>query len=350
MPRDDHTPPRDDEVAARDQSQARVDPESTISIPMTPPLVANPTSPWTRVPPGGAAFEPESWGNDPTLHGSWPPAPHHHGVDRDGYGNTEPPPPPPPWPGQPSPPPRRPRRPRIRRSALAAGAAAAVAGLVVAAVVVTGLGSTVSGTAVPAPGETDTQPPQRLPFIAVEDLNGLLLDDDTLSSTVGLTMRLIGDAYTRENLHWGDPVDKPECQGVLSESARFAYEDSDWIAVRRSMHIDGVEGKSLSQAVVNFPSTALAEEFVQEQALRWKECEGQVVTYVGDDPMGVLIQSVDVVDGTVTAVAIPEANPTVGCDRALRAVSNVVVDVQACTRPANNAERIAEKISEKARG
>jgi hypothetical protein len=348
MPRDDPNPPHDD--AARDDGQARVDPESTIDIPTTPPLVAKPTSLWTGVPSGAAAFEPEAGRGDPTLHGSWPPAPHHHGFDGKWHGNTEPPPPPPSWPGQPPPPPRGPRRLRKSRTALAAGAAATVAALAVAAVVVTGPGSTVSGTAVPAPGETETPPPQRLPFIAVEDLNGLLLDDDTLSSIVGLTMRAIGDAYTRENLHWGDPVDKPECQGVLSESARSAYEDSDWIAVRRSMHIDGVEGKSLSQAVVNFPSTSSAEEFVQEQALRWKECEGQVVTYVGDDPMGVLIQSVDVIDGTVTAVAVPEANPTVGCDRALRAVSNVVVDVQACTRPANNADRIAELIAEKVRG
>jgi hypothetical protein len=336
MPRDDPTPPHDDDAVARDHGQARVEP--AIDMPTTPPFVANPTSPWTRVPSGGGAFELKSGHDDPTLHGSWSPASHHHGFDRDWHGNTPPPPP------------RGPRRLRIGRTALAAGAAAAVAGLAVAAVVFTGLGSTVPGTAVPAPGETETPPPGRLPFIAVEDLKGLLLDDDTLSSIVGLTMRAIGDAYTRENLHWGDPVDKRECQGVLSESARSAYEGSDWIAVRRSMHIDGVEGKSLSQAVVNFPSTSSAEDFVQEQALRWKECEGQVVTYVGDDPMGVLIQSVDVVDDAVTAVAVPEANPTVGCDRALRAVSNVVVDVQACTRPASHAERIAELISEKAGG
>ena len=229
------------------------------------------------------------------------------------------------------------------------GAAVVIAAVASAAIAMgAGADSTGSEATASQPGSGSAGAPVAAPMIGTADLEGLLLDNATLNDELGMALELrdMPGATTM----YTDIVDRPQCIGAVVPASREAYADSGWISVRKSMHT-GVDTahSSVTQAIVSFPTADRATEFIAAQTQAWQSCDGQTVALdPDDDPLPVTVASVGSDGITVTAIAFPEGTSNSGCDRALRAEGNVVVDVQNCgAQPSQNAARVAVLIAER---
>ena len=87
------------------------------------------------------------------------------------------------------------------------------------------------------------------------------------------------------------------------------------------------------EAVVSFPSAEKAQAFVTTQAGKWKACNDAPVVMKTPDSID-HYWTFGAVTGdppTITQVRTPRDKARPSCQRVLSAVSDVVLDVQACT-------------------
>lgn len=226
--------------------------------------------------------------------------------------------------------------------------AAAVVGAVALAAIALGAGGEESGGSTdasqPTTGSVGT--PAAPPAVGAADLEGLLRDEVAVGAELQMTLerRDLPGATTLYN----DTVDQAACIGAVVPASRAAYEDSGWVSVRKSVLGSPDLSQTIYQAVVSFPTAERASAFVAAQAQAWQSCDGQtVILDPGDEPLPIDIATVATDGTTLTAVAFPGGASEKGCDRALRATANVVVDVQNCgPQPSQDATRVAAMISE----
>lgn len=249
-----------------------------------------------------------------------------------------------------SPPVRGGARRQISLRMFTVGAAAVVGLGVVAAVAVSGVGGGHSGADAPTASGTDAPgslPSAAAPAVGTADLEGLLLDGATLGGELGLSSEL-RTLPAGPTTMYTDTVDKSECIATIVPASREAYAGSGWVAVRKNLYAEQATGQTVGQAVVSFPTAERAAAFVAAQTEAWRSCEGQTVTLdPTGDPAPIEVTSIGTEGAALTATAMPQSARDKGCDRALRAEANVVVDVQHCgLQPSQSAAAVAAAIAE----
>ncbi|MEE6140295.1 sensor domain-containing protein [Mycobacterium sp. 050128] len=266
----------------------------------------------------------------------------------------------PPWPAQWAPgaypPPGRPRR-TSRTYAIVGVAAAAVAMCAVVAVIVTG-----STPSQPAPQGSDTTtapaspslpPPSPAPTIAVNALTGLLPDPAAINAIMGTSAMVLVPDPAPDKM-WTADIDRPDCLGTYHPAELANYQGSGWIAVQTQMLREPGENwtHSVSQAVISFASAQAATDFASQQGAKWQRCMGVAATVTDTTSHERYTFTVDRVDnqnGTLTARFTYEGLAGWGCQRALTAHNNVVIDVRACSdAPTDQAAKIAASIAGRA--
>ncbi len=245
------------------------------------------------------------------------------------------------------PPASRPRRTRVKLAA-AAGAVLLVGAGVSAAVVLRD-----DAPPAPPPANSPTGAPAAAPpTVAEADLPTTLLSAEEISAVMGIPMHATGSSsgYYNDRL-----ISSMECVAVLYPAQRSTYENSGATAPFTQVvnPVDTEVKASVLQSVVAFGSAALARTFVDRQSGLWQRCGAQTARVSGgsgqpsdDWRLGTAQRGDEVL--TVTNSRI---GSDITCQRALRAVANVVVDVSACvTGPVGDrgntlAGQIAEQIS-----
>jgi serine/threonine kinase PknH len=232
--------------------------------------------------------------------------------------------------------PRRSRTPWI----IGAGAAAA---LVLIAVVVAVIGLRPSPT--PAP-TTRTPPPA--PMVAPERLDSILPTAADVNTIMGASGMQPAAPITHVTATTPVTLSNPDCVAALFVAQASVYQGSGYTAVSGQglQEAGNNPAHAVAQAVVSFPSADLALAFVQTSVGKWRACAGQTMTatmngqndrwtfanLVGDAP-------------AITLISTAEGYNGYACQHALRAVVNVVIDVNACARPiSDQASRIADKM------
>jgi serine/threonine kinase PknH len=103
------------------------------------------------------------------------------------------------------------------------------------------------------------------------------------------------------------------------------------------------------EAAVAFPNAEKAQAWVTTQAGKWKACAGQSVTLTTE--MNTLYWTFGELTGnppTITQVRMPKDQSRPSCQRVLSAVSDVVLDVEACAvGVTDQGSAIAEKMTAK---
>jgi serine/threonine-protein kinase len=141
-------------------------------------------------------------------------------------------------------------------------------------------------------------------------------------------------------------LSKPDCLGALNAGQYSVYAGSGSTA-EIGNRLDEAPNSThqVIQVVVAFPVGDQAGTFVTNSASKWKTCAGQAVTQSlnGEQrryTFGPLVGQAPKVTQMVTA----ESGSM--CQRALSAISNVVIDVTACGyRLTDEAGRIADAIA-----
>jgi serine/threonine-protein kinase len=109
---------------------------------------------------------------------------------------------------------------------------------------------------------------------------------------------------------------------------------------------DTTDPHRVYQAVVNFPSAQSAQAFVTTSAGNWTACGGQTVTVT--DGNQTVQWNFGPVNGAPPRIVQRHTQAAGGhvCQRVLSAVSQVVIDVQACAPDiTNEAGQIADQMA-----
>jgi serine/threonine protein kinase len=241
-------------------------------------------------------------------------------------------------------------RSRRRRTALFAVAATVVAVAAAAAGVLATRSDPDSGPGPPT-GAAAPAPPSATAaaHVAEADLPALLLDPAIVNG-------IIGAPLTAEKPGAGlDPTEfasvQIECASVMLPILKATYSDSGYVATYTQGFAADPNGNSAFESVVAFPSTEMAETFVERRSQIWQPCGGTEFTLRA---MGGLPERTYQFDapqntgGVLSAVATRVGKP-IACQHALASRQNVVIDVFACVSPAvtDQGVEIARQIADK---
>jgi serine/threonine kinase PknH len=229
------------------------------------------------------------------------------------------------------------------------GIRTAIAALMFIAVALAGCGR-------PAPiASTQTISPQRAttsmePLVASGQLDSILLTVADVNAAMGAS----GMQPTTPIAHAPREVvertlSNPDCLGAFFVGEPPAYQGSGYTAASIVTLHEMVNNPDhrLGQAAVSFPSVDQALAFVKTSAGKWRACSGQ--TLVATHLQQVYRWNVGKLTGDAPAITLTstlEGGNGYLCQHVLRAVLNVVLDVNACGyQISNQAGLIAEQMA-----
>lgn len=212
---------------------------------------------------------------------------------------------------------------------------------------VTGCAHMVSGEAVRQAGEVVAD----VPPLSEVHLADVLVDIDELNRIVGSVGMVVTSDVGVMTDHSGD-VSDPGCVGAVYGAEETVYEGSDWTAVRDQVAREPGEDNQhwVEQTVVLYPSEDGARKFVEGARAMWEDCARAGLT-VDDGVVRSLWDMASVVaDGPLlTQMSVQRDAGGWGCQHAMSAVSNLVVETWACAfAPGTEAAAIAAQMVENA--
>jgi hypothetical protein len=139
-----------------------------------------------------------------------------------------------------------------------------------------------------------------------------------------------------ETLYTTSTTDRPDCGGAINVGLPVAYDGSGFTAIRLQEYHD-VPGQTyhygVTEAVSTFPSDQKAQAFASTEASRWAKCTYKTVALVNDgsEAFSATILPPETNAGILSASTLNKQFSGLGCQRALKAQRNIVIDVQICS-------------------
>jgi hypothetical protein len=229
-----------------------------------------------------------------------------------------------------------------KRVMILGGAALAVIVAIVVVVVLVTRGPSPKNSSTPA----SARPAPGAPA-APGRLDSMLLSPADIAAIMGVTMEITNQAeQLREP---GGTLSIADCIGAFEPIVDAAYVGSGSRAVRgQLLHAPENNYYRVVEAAVSFPSAEKAQAFVRTSADKWKACANQAVTFT-TDKNAVLHWTFGDVTGappTITQVRTPGDASRPACQRVLSAVSDVVLDIEACIlNVTDQATQITQKMT-----
>jgi len=170
---------------------------------------------------------------------------------------------------------------------------------------------------------------------------------------------ILGDPHMESAGH-GDQLrpqqgtlSNPECLGAFEPQQESVYRSFGPTAVRSEvLHTAGNDpAHRVVEAVASFESAEKARAFVEASAEKWRACAGQNVTLTGSNGMANewSVGSVTGAAPKITQIRTQTDNSGRACQHVLSAVSDLVIDVQACGADiSDGAGRMAEQMATRA--
>jgi serine/threonine kinase PknH len=191
-------------------------------------------------------------------------------------------------------------------------------------------------------------PKPTIPTVAPDRLDSLLLGTGEINTVMGASEMQSGQAIRVVDTG-GISLTDQDCLGALYPLQDKTYAGSGYVAVNdRVLSEPGNYQHWVDESAVAFASADQSHAFVRTSADKWKFCPGRTLTatttaghsyewtfgkLTGDPPKIALLTTQAHAEGW-------------GCQHVLSAVSNVVLDVNACGYSiTNQAGRIADKIA-----
>jgi eukaryotic-like serine/threonine-protein kinase len=247
---------------------------------------------------------------------------------------------PPPPPGFRGLPPARRRRRRIAIIATAVIAVVAAAVMVLtfavgsqpphAASPTTSAPSTSGGPADGQPPSTAAGPPG--PPVAASALSGLLLPAEQVSRIMGganmPSVSSSADTWTD-----GSPyISDKDCTGPYEPADQATYLNSGAVASHFQQMENPAGPEAVQQAVIAFPTADAAQKVLADLHQKWAACAGRTftVTLPREAPHRWSFSPLSTPNGTLVLTTSREGRSYAGCQRALAARNNVIIDVGAC--------------------
>jgi hypothetical protein len=191
----------------------------------------------------------------------------------------------------------------------------------------------------PAPASAPAGSPPR-------DLSAILLSIADTGTIMGTSMEAANQ--TEQTLTAPGTVSNSTCVGALDSLQAQVYQGSGFTAVRGQALRSTNPPHRVYQAAVEFPTAERAHEFVRTSANNWSACAGQTATVTNG---GQSTQwTFGELNGTPPRIVQRHTEAVANgreCQHVLRAVSRVVIEVQACGQGSitNQGGQIADQMA-----
>jgi serine/threonine kinase PknH len=188
--------------------------------------------------------------------------------------------------------------------------------------------------------------------VKADRLDSALLDSNQINTIVGTDDMQISQpmlAPSKPTI----ALSKPQCLGALNAAQAPTYLNSGYTQFRSTEAIPEFDkvNRYVAQAVAIFPDADKASAFVKHSAEQWKNCAKTNVVVMQPNKL-LNVWTIETVIGDPPSITISESRREVGwrCQRAVRAVSDVVIDATACgsditDQGSSVANRIAANVS-----
>lgn len=191
-------------------------------------------------------------------------------------------------------------------------------------------------------------PVQSDPTLSV-DLATVLLDANEIDDITGTSGSLVLDEGNAPD----DTIeaDPPACHGVVYIAGETEYAPTNFTALRwRIVAAENVS--TVVEMVAQLPSVAKANEFIEKQTKAWEGCADEVITSTDKASSSTTQQRVTEVKTrphmVIASIEMSSETPCQHGQHLLQAVSNVIIDVSACSyNYSDQAEAIASKLADR---
>lgn len=193
-----------------------------------------------------------------------------------------------------------------------------------------GCASTVGGTAVRAQGGPSSVAVHTL---AESDLDRVLLSAGAVNGIMGATGIRV-TASSEDLSDNSDGVSDLDCLGAIYGAERLVYGGSDWTALRDQVLQEPTSDNEhwVEQIAVLFPSAEKAHAFVEKSRTTWEKCGGTSIDIDNSDVHSTWkIDDADVSGDILTQTSTQRNAGGWGCQHALSAAANLVVESWACS-------------------
>jgi hypothetical protein len=214
--------------------------------------------------------------------------------------------------------------------------------------------TTVTESAGPTPSPSATTTAAPAAVVPIDALPGLLLDPATVNGIEGASGMVIRpDPNAGNGSGFADiRTDRPECLGIAHPAMLAALQGSGWIAAQTQVLREPSDywKHLVSNAVIDFPSVQLANDYAAKQAEAWARCTGKPLTAnaIGEGPVTWSVGPTTNRDGIASVVLTQEGAAGWACQRAMTVRDNIVVDARSCGfNRSEQAVTIATKIAER---
>ena len=196
--------------------------------------------------------------------------------------------------------------------------------------------------------QTHTSPTSSL---AASTLDGLLLGAGDIDAVMG-TQGMVAHPPFTYLAQSSNLLPNRNCLGIWQVGESAIYDGSSLTGFRgqelRQPDIDAWDALVV-QAVVSYPAAEAAQAFFSESADRWSRCTNHHVNMtVNDQPQPKLFFGNLTKTDTELSMPVTRGENERSCQRVLSVVSNIIVDVAACSHDATDqAATIAQKIKDR---
>jgi PknH-like protein len=252
------------------------------------------------------------------------------------------PPPVNPWPPQ-QPPPAPARGKALRWAVIGLSAIAVIAAALAVPITMHQAPSPAAGNAQsdePSPDANTAEPPSATASApAVRTVSSARLPELLPSASTLADLLIVKDLVQvtdGESLYTTSTTDRPDCGGAINVGLPVAYDGSGFTAIRLQEYHD-VPGQTyqygVTEAVSAFPSDQQAQAFVSTEASRWAKCKYKTVALLNDgsEAFSAIVLPPETNAGVLSASTLNKRSSGLGCQRALKAQRNIVIDVQICS-------------------
>ncbi len=182
------------------------------------------------------------------------------------------------------------------------------------------------------------------PPVAVRGLAGLVLPAEQVAGIVGAAD--MGKATGSPTLVADNPPDiaETDCVSAWNAGQRSVYAGTgDTGAYSQTLRAEEKPVRHIAyQTVIAYPTADAANKVVAGQFAQWSACSGRTVTSMPPPPRTPRLFTFGPVTNTGGVLSMTQTsvdNAIFGCQRALAARSNVVIDIRAC-RPDTTSQAV----------
>src|SRR5271166_1375104 len=208
----------------------------------------------------------------------------------------------------------------------------------------------VTVTVLVATGAFNEHKPSVPPSLSPDKLSSLLLSTSEINSVMQ-TSHLVLKSTNNSLSSAGTVLSDDSCRGLIYAGELKVYSGSGYTAaddqILETPTTNASDHYFVEQTAVSYPTADAAHNFFNTSSDAWKSCAGKSLTATNPrtrDQFTWMIQNFHTQDTTLQ-VLTQQVGESWACQHALRAVSNVIVDVQACSHSVSNqADEIAGKM------